>query len=371
MAFQGGYESNNAHGGIFMMHAPTGTTATIDVQFSDANSGYSEFNCGISVYRLVMSSGARPSRHAVHTPTHASGVLSFSLNTPAGGAVIAMAAAYSGGTTTWSEGTEDVDQNLEGTDYQSTMSKTTTAETPDTFTATCSDTAPGTYDGVAISIEAVEDTRASSITLVNGASDSTNASATAEITMPASTQEDDLVIMACAADGTGDHPYVLEHGWFPLYDDQSNLLAARTYGFRVGPDGIVGPTIKTGTSTTLNDQAYASLAFRGVHDECMDVSPPTIATGSSGMPDPPSITPTTDSCAIVIMGHLDDDLTSHTAPTNYGSVQTATVGSSGSGCSCGIAYRILATAAAEDPGAFGGGGTDNWVAQTFALRPNA
>ena len=109
--------------------------------------------------------------------------------------------------------------------------------------------------------------------------------------------------------------------------------------------------------------------FRGVDPQIHDVSPPSEATGASGMPNPPSITPTTDNCMLVAIGALDDDVITMTAPSGYTLAAEMGYTTAGNATSTGIAYKVLASAAADDPGVFGGGGNDAWRAWTIALRP--
>ena len=43
----------------------------------------------------------------------------------------------------------------------------------------------------------------------------------------------------------------------------------------------------------------------------------------------------------------------------------------GNACTAGMGHKVIATAAAEDPGAWSTNGNDDWVAWTLALVPAA
>lgn len=99
----------------------------------------------------------------------------------------------------------------------------------------------------------------------------------------------------------------------------------------------------------------------------LDGVTPTIATGASGMPNPASITTGTDNALVMPCGFLDDDELTATAPAGYGDVTALGVVQG----SAMMASLVKATAGAEDPGAFGGAGTDAWRAVTISWREAA
>jgi hypothetical protein len=114
---------------------------------------------------------------------------------------------------------------------------------------------------------------------------------------------------------------------------------------------------------------HIAIVFRGVSTTTpLDVASPTRATGGTGMPDPPSITTVTNNSMVVVIGYLDDDIITATAPTNFTLARSATYGSAGTGGTIMAAYRTKSPAGAENAGTFGGGGNDGWVATTLALR---
>ncbi len=152
------------------------------------------------------------------------------------------------------------------------------------------------------------------------------------------------------------------------------------------PDSAVFYVFATGTSVTASglvtgqQEVHVMIAFRNVNPaNPFDVNPSTNSgTGSSGLPNPPSITPVTNNSMIVAAGFLDDDdvaavispPTGYTTAVNMDS-QGGTNQSGISGATIMTAYKLLTTAAAEDPGAFTSSisVTDDNKGITIALRP--
>ena len=132
------------------------------------------------------------------------------------------------------------------------------------------------------------------------------------------------------------------------------------------PSSAVFYVFAAGTSVTAsglatgNEEVHVMIAFRNVNPvNPFDVNP-TESVGTS-LPNPPSITPVTDNSMIVAVGFLDDDSVANVIlpPTGYttalnmddrgGSNVSNSIGST-----IMTAYKLLTTAAAENPGAFGG-----------------
>ena len=130
----------------------------------------------------------------------------------------------------------------------------------------------------------------------------------------------------------------------------------------------------TGSSITAtfnnHDVGYAMLAYRFVDSSTpFDVN--ATDSGSSGMPDCPSITPVSDKSLIIAAGFLDDDKIAATvgAPTGY--TLAKAVQNELSQSTLMVAHKLLPTAAAEDPGVFtdsSGSGSDSCQNVTIALR---
>ena len=149
------------------------------------------------------------------------------------------------------------------------------------------------------------------------------------------------------------------------------------------PDSAAFYVVASGTSVTPtgldtgSDVVHVMIAFRNVNLlNPFDVNPVQNA-GTTALPNPPSITPVTDNSMIVAVGIQDDDSvgngvnppTGYTAAINMDVLGGASEQNTTTGATIMTAYKLLATAAAEDPGAFTGTGSDLNKAITIALRP--
>jgi hypothetical protein len=96
----------------------------------------------------------------------------------------------------------------------------------------------------------------------------------------------------------------------------------------------------------------------------------SVANGSSGMPDAPSVTTTEPNTLVVALGRLDDDsvASSVTAPTGYSNL-LADDAAGLTGQTVMVATKLVQTPGAENPGAFGGTGDDVNVGVTVTLGP--
>jgi len=135
-------------------------------------------------------------------------------------------------------------------------------------------------------------------------------------------------------------------------NNNSNPSSAAFYVFASGTSVTAsGLNISSGS-------VHVMIAFRNVDStNPFDVNATEVS--GSGLPDPPSITPVTNNSMIVAVGIQDDEdiATSISPPTGYttalnmdsqGGANDAGLG----GATIMTAYKLLATAAAEDPGAF-------------------
>lgn len=124
------------------------------------------------------------------------------------------------------------------------------------------------------------------------------------------------------------------------------------------------------TVTISGGEEILCVAFRNVDPLNPFDTSATVASGSfSGLPNPPSITTVNPSSVILVLGWLDDDDVALTAPTGYRLISNVFTG--GVLGSIAAAYKEQVSAGVEDPGSFGGTGSDEWVAVTIALRSNA
>jgi hypothetical protein len=188
------------------------------------------------------------------------------------------------------------------------------------------------------------------------------ASSGSTITLPTGMQPGDLVIVATCSDNTTP---ALPTGYTNGQNGNTNSTGYR-WSYKVMPNPV-----DTTASGLTNDTTttHLAMAFRGFDpDNILDVTPPNIATATSGMPNPPSITTANNDAMIVAIGFLDDDLVagSVTAPSGY-TLATASQSPS-AGATVMAAYKVRQTAGADDPAAFGGTGTDSWVGATLALK---
>ena len=140
------------------------------------------------------------------------------------------------------------------------------------------------------------------------------------------------------------------------------------------PDSAAFYKFSSGTSVTASnlddDGVHVMIAFRGV-----DTSSPFGSTSSrqssSGMPDPASITVNNANSMVLIVGLLDDDdiASSVTAPTGY--TLAVVQDTDSDDCTVMTAYKSLTGTGSEDPGTFGGSGSDSYKAYTLELKTNS
>ena len=138
-----------------------------------------------------------------------------------------------------------------------------------------------------------------------------------------------------------------------------------------GPDSAAFYQFSTGTSVTASNltsqSVHVMIAFRGV-----DTSSPFGGTSftdtSGGMPNPTQITVNNTGSMVLIVGLLDDDAvaSSVTAPAGY--TLAVVEDTTSSICTVMTAYKSLPGTGTEDPGAFGGSGSDSYKAYTLELK---
>lgn len=183
-------------------------------------------------------------------------------------------------------------------------------------------------------------------------------STTNTITLPSGLQANDVVVIASQSDQvTQTTPTGYTSG--QLGNNASDLFYQWSYK-------VMGETPDTTASGIADGTLSIAFALRGVAEAIFDNTPPAVAGGSFGMPNPPLATLTTsDPILNIIIGFLDDDNITMTAPTNYTLIRTNNYTSGSNTGTIGAAYRLITQSGSEDPGPFGGGGTDVWVAATI------
>jgi hypothetical protein len=145
-------------------------------------------------------------------------------------------------------------------------------------------------------------------------------------------------------------------------------------GYRVLQSG--DSTFSWSASSVSNSTTiWGTSVFRGVDGtgdpfEAQSGAPATFTNVND--PNPPSVTTVSNNAWVIPIFGKRNDYTSITPPTNYtsaGSNQSTT----GNDASAGVAYREIATAGLEDPGAWtlgGGVSSDDGYVWTGALKPN-
>lgn len=128
----------------------------------------------------------------------------------------------------------------------------------------------------------------------------------------------------------------------------------------------MGSTPDTSVTITGISTASAAVAvgIRNVDNSSLIFS---VASGTTGNPNPPSLASVTEAAFVLIFGLLDDVNVAGSvgAPAGYQLIEAvqATV----AGQTVMAAYKIAETAGTYDPGAFTSTGTDDWVAFTISI----
>lgn len=147
----------------------------------------------------------------------------------------------------------------------------------------------------------------------------------------------------------------------PLQDDTASEDPGAYVGYRIVQPGDANPYV---TGVTLGYWAGLSIVA-SVFRNAGVVQGTAVANGALGNPNPPALTASAG--LWVVTGHLDDDAVSMTAPTNYTLARSISASGGSALSTTAIAYRIAALSA-DDPGAFGGSGSDEWQATTIAFN---
>jgi hypothetical protein len=183
---------------------------------------------------------------------------------------------------------------------------------------------------------------------------------------------------------TMDAPNGLQEGDILFVASHSTSTAQNLpTGFTNGQNGVtntvqyrwsyktVGPTPDTTIAGLSASGKHIAFAFRDIDPvDIFDVTTPDVASGTTGMPNSPAITTVENDTIVVSIGFLDDDSVQDTVTPPVGYLLARAVENATDGGTLMVAYKNLDSSATEDPGAFGGDGTDDWVAATFALRKN-
>ena len=191
-----------------------------------------------------------------------------------------------------------------------------------------------------------------------------------DVTLPGTVLEGDIVIYGHCADSVVT-PGVQTSGYTDIWTDHSQNAPGYESGYKVmgaTPDTII--TFVQDSQFSGENTAGVLQVWRGLDTATPEDATPTGIGGSPGMPDCPSITTVTDGALVFAIGFLDDDkvAASVTAPSGYSNL-LAMEPTSLDNATMMIASKEVSPEGPEDPAAFGGSGTDEWEAATFALRP--
>lgn len=191
-----------------------------------------------------------------------------------------------------------------------------------------------------------------------------------DVTLPGTVVAGDIVVFAHASDGVIS-PGIQTSGYTDLLTSHVTDGPGHESGYKVmtsTPDTVVTFAITGGNEFS----AGVLQVWRGVDTGTPIDATPTTATGSSGMPDCPSITTVTDGALVLAIGFLDDQnaAASIGGPSGYGELLAHDNAANADNASAMIASLEKASAGAENPSAFTGS-SDAWAAVTVALRPAA
>lgn len=199
-------------------------------------------------------------------------------------------------------------------------------------------------------------------------------SAPVAFNLPAGTTTDDIVIVAIACDAnlsaTGG---ITTSGYTtisrPSVDNPGYQVAYKVMG------GSPDTTVTVDDEASVGrDEVVMIQVWRGVDTGTPIDATATLANGNSGDPDCASITTVTNGALVIAIGLVDDDDAAGTitAPSGYTNLSDHDVGAGDgtTGATVMMSSKEVATAGAEDPGAYVvTGGDDFWRAVTIALRP--
>lgn len=182
---------------------------------------------------------------------------------------------------------------------------------------------------------------------------------------------DFLLIIGSCNDRTATAGESATNGTTPLSDNAvgvNDIRARISYKFYEEDDTTI--TI-TNTANSFDACSGIALAFRGVDTDNPFDAVTTSASGSASAPNPPSITTVTDNAMVVAIG-ASIDLDGSPGTVDGYSDTIVVTGNDTVDSTTAAAYKIKATAGAEDPGAWSTWNAPTaWVAFTAALRPVA
>lgn len=191
-------------------------------------------------------------------------------------------------------------------------------------------------------------------------------STTHNVVMPAVVDAGDLLVVLTANDGSA--TVTTPSGWTQLFTtaNSTSLRLGAYYKFAAGTEDGTSVNFATSASEILTAQVYRITGALAVESG-------TAATGTSTAPNPPSLTPSwgaRDTLWLSALGADNGSIVVSAYPTNYtnGRLDKDTYSSSTTYASAASARRYL-NAISEDPGTFTLTGSNAWLANTIAVRP--
>lgn len=192
------------------------------------------------------------------------------------------------------------------------------------------------------------------------------ASSSGVLTLPSGGQKGDIYLAGVGSDegdGVGGFP-VFPSGWITINSSLGGASEYQTTAYYIQTSSVV-PSNPTITGISVSSCGFALLLRNIDHNNVTASFSASVATGASGMPDPPAISASRANSLVVAIGYLDDDsITPVTAPTNF--TMSAAISSSTLGQTV-MAATLITSSAVVNPGAFGGAGTDDYVALSLAF----
>lgn len=212
------------------------------------------------------------------------------------------------------------------------------------------------------------------LSFVGSASGSATGGNDVTVTLPAGTQEDDVVFLGYFVEDENDVDMAPNTSG---YTELADVYRAHTVDANLGVFyKAMGASPDTSVTCPGRGSGAAGAVavvhvWRGVDlTTPIDVTT-TTDTGTGAIPDSPSITTVTDNAVVLTIGTSQRIDSAVTAPSGYiNSVST----SSSDGGTIGMASKVVATAGAEDPGAWQDWDSQAnraWCAATVAIRPAA
>ena len=183
------------------------------------------------------------------------------------------------------------------------------------------------------------------------------------VTAPSGRSSGDLLvgIATCAQDYLD--PSAKVSGW--------THRSSTTYGT---PDGAVSIFTRVADGTSGDNFTASGISTlnwtAGIHWIVLmpggSYSDITTGTGATGMPNAPANSMVDGVDVSLIVGHLDTDNVTMTAPSGWTLLATQYYNYGTPGHTVGVAWA-LATSSSMDPAAFGGGGDDQWIAKNIHI----